>query len=405
MLLYISITNFILAILLSIYNWHRNKTATYLTLFLLSISVYGLAHYFTVYGNDQFWLAIFYNHFTPLNLIAGPFLYFYVRGTLTDKQGISRADLLHFTPAFIHFAGILPYLLSPFDYKLQVAQSIIQDLNNLHIIKSNIIFNVSSAFFIRPTLLLIYTGYCVYLLWKYRLSSKNTDNIPSKQFRITYRWLSLLLLNVCLMSANFLYLTMVFINTNAKEIISNSNVVYYAIGILFGLMALALLFFPQVLYGMPNYRQVESNSTLSKQTEQEKTPSKVQEITKTSEIQDKDNEPFLELAKRIEEYSEKNKPYTDPEFSIEHLAKGLNVPLNHVSYCLSNVMNTKFTTYRMKLRIDYAKELLKAGKNEEYTIEGIAQQSGFSTRSNFYNAFKNETGFTPTDFIKLEQDQ
>ena len=404
MLLFISFTTCILAIVLSFYNWHRNKTAIYLTLFLLTISIYGLAHYFTVDGNDPFWLAILYNHFTPLNLMAGPFLFFYIRGTLTDKQEIGIADLLHFIPAAVHLIGILPYILSPFQHKLQIAQSIIDDLNKLQIIKSNIIFTVSAAFFIRPTLLLIYTSYCIFLLWKCRMSSKNKDNVPSKQFRITYRWLCILIANVCLMSANFLYLTIIFINSNAKDTISNSNNFYYLTGILFGLMALGLLFFPQVLYGMPNYRHIEPNSSEHKNTEHEKTSTKIKDLTKTSENQDKDNEPFVELARRIEEYSLINKPYTDPEFSIEHLAKGLHVPLNHVSYCLSNVMNTKFTTYRMKLRIEYAKELLKAGKNEEFTIEGIAQQAGFSTRSNFYNAFKNETGYTPTDYIKIEQD-
>lgn len=402
MLLYISITNFILAILLSLYNWHRNKTAIYLTLFLLSISIYGLTHYFTVDGNNPFWLAVFYNHFTPLNLIAGPALFFYIRGTLTDKQGISKSDLIHFIPAFVHFIGILPYLFSPFDYKLQIAQSIIENLNYLHKVKANFIFTVSAAFFIRPALLLMYTCYCIFLLWKYKVSSNKTDNIPSKQFKITYRWLLLLILNVSLMAANFLYLTILFINTSAEDAINNANNIYYFVGILFGLMALALLFFPQVLYGMPNYRQVPFNSTEYKNTVKEKTPAKIQEVAKTDENQDKDHEPFIELAKRIEEYILLNKPFTDPEFSIEHLAKGLNVPLNHISYCLSSVMNTKFTTYRMKLRIEYAKELLKAGKNSEYTIEGIAQQAGFSTRSNFYNAFKNETGFTPTDYIKTD---
>lgn len=403
MLLYISLNNCILAILLLIFNWHRNKTAIFLTLFLLSISIYGLAHHFTVYGNDAFWLAVLYNHFTPVNLLAGPFLFFYIRGTLTDKQGISKSDFFHFIPAVVHLVGILPYLFSPFEDKIAAAQLIINDLNNLKIVKTNIIYTLSASFLIRPTLLLSYIGYCSFLLWNYRVSSKNTENIPSKQFRITYRWLILLISSVCLMSANFLYLTITFVNTSAKETINNSNNIYYAVGILFGLMALGLLFFPQVLYGMPNYRQIETTNADNKEVKIEIIPSIAEETLITSETQSIDNEPFIELANRIEEYIHTQKPYTDPDFSIEHLAKGLNVPLNHISYCLSNVMNTKFTTYRMKLRIEYAKELLKAGKNTEYTIEGIAQQAGFSTRSNFYNAFKNETGFTPTDYIKTDQ--
>jgi AraC-like DNA-binding protein len=36
------------------------------------------------------------------------------------------------------------------------------------------------------------------------------------------------------------------------------------------------------------------------------------------------------------------------------------------------------------------------------TIEAIAQNAGFSTRSSFYNAFKAEIGITPTEFLKKE---
>ena len=395
MLLYISLTTCALSILLSIYNWQRNKTAIYLSLFLLSISFYGITHFFTVYGENPFWLAIFYNHFTPLNLLAGPALFFYIRGTLTDKQGIRGPDLWHFIPVLIHLVGILPYSFSPFEYKVQTARAIIENLNYLQSVKSNIIFTVSTAFFIRPTLLLIYTGYCVFLLWKYRMSSRNKVNIPSKQFKITYRWLLILIANVCLMSLNFLYLTIIFINTSAKDTISNSTNLYHVSGILFGLMALGLLFFPQVLYGIPQYRQtdeVEKNLDLNKRAEDS---SSVENITEN-------DEPFLKLADRIKEHVRVNKPFTNPEFSIEHLAAELQVPLNHISYCLNKVLQVKFTAYRMKLRIDFAKELLKAGKNNEFTIEGIAQQAGFSTRSNFYNAFKTETGFTPTDFLKMK---
>lgn len=119
MLLFICLTICVLAILLTFYNWHRNKTAIYLAAFLVTISVYGLAHYFAVDGKSAFWLAIFYVHFTPLNLLAGPFLYFYIRGTLNDRSEISRNDIIHFIPAIIHLIGIIPYMFSSFQYKEQ----------------------------------------------------------------------------------------------------------------------------------------------------------------------------------------------------------------------------------------------------------------------------------------------
>lgn len=62
-------------------------------------------------------------------------------------------------------------------------------------------------------------------------------------------------------------------------------------------------------------------------------------------------------------------------------------------------MQTKFATLKSDLRINYAVELLSGNLNDSFTIEGIAQQSGFKTRASFYNAFKERVGVTPTEFI------
>jgi AraC-like DNA-binding protein len=75
------------------------------------------------------------------------------------------------------------------------------------------------------------------------------------------------------------------------------------------------------------------------------------------------------------------------------------VPQNHVSYCINTIMQTKFSTLKADLRINYTIELFSGKLKESYTIEGIAQQAGFKTRASFYNAFKEKTGITPTEFI------
>jgi AraC-like DNA-binding protein len=63
-------------------------------------------------------------------------------------------------------------------------------------------------------------------------------------------------------------------------------------------------------------------------------------------------------------------------------------------------MNVKFTTLRTQLRIKYATNLLDSGQADELSMDGIGKKSGFSTRSNFYNAFKIETGMTPSEYLE-----
>ena len=62
-------------------------------------------------------------------------------------------------------------------------------------------------------------------------------------------------------------------------------------------------------------------------------------------------------------------------------------------------MQTKFSTLKADLRVQFATELISGKLNESYTIEGIAQQAGFKTRAGFYAAFKDKTGMTPTEYI------
>jgi YesN/AraC family two-component response regulator len=51
------------------------------------------------------------------------------------------------------------------------------------------------------------------------------------------------------------------------------------------------------------------------------------------------------------------------------------------------------------LGIQHAIELLKKGQNSSITIDDIGTQSGFKTRSYYYEVFKKETGYTTSEYI------
>ena len=140
MLLYISILTFILSAILAFYNWRSNKNALFLSLFFIILSIYSVTHYFSLYGKSSFWLAIFYYHFSPLFLLLGPLLYFYVNGTLSDRQGLRWKDAWHFIPAIIHLVNISPYYLIPFSNKIQMADAVIANLGVLKNLSFNLFY-------------------------------------------------------------------------------------------------------------------------------------------------------------------------------------------------------------------------------------------------------------------------
>jgi AraC-like DNA-binding protein len=103
---------------------------------------------------------------------------------------------------------------------------------------------------------------------------------------------------------------------------------------------------------------------------------------------------------RIITYLETEKPYVKVSFSLHDLSQALNIPHVRVTTCFNKELNTSFPTYRNKLRVAHAISLLRAGAHLTTSIEGIAERSGFKSKSIFYAAFKEEYGVTPTDWMK-----
>jgi AraC-like DNA-binding protein len=103
---------------------------------------------------------------------------------------------------------------------------------------------------------------------------------------------------------------------------------------------------------------------------------------------------------RIISYIEIEKPYVNTAFSLHDISQALNIPHNRVTTCFNKQLKVAFPSYRNKLRIDYATNLLRAGTHLTTSIEGIAEMSGFKSKSIFYKTFKEEHGTTPIDWIK-----
>jgi len=388
MLLYISLLTIILSGLLVSYNWRINKNTIYLGAFFSILATYGLTHYFTIYANSPFWLAIFYNNFSPFWFLTGPLLLFYYRGTLTDNSKLRGSDIIHFIPFLVQLVGIFPYLLTPFSYKVGIAAQILNDLNLITQFKVNWITTPIVNFLGRPILVFLYLGYITYLLWLHNPKSSRAK-VPVQQSNLIYRWLILLEVTTAILIVNFFLLSLSLSKLTVTATMVNSQFTHFFSGIAYFCMSFMLLLFPRILYGMPIYKAE---------------PAKLSQPNKeTTEVLVTQDDPFFKLVDKINAYLKKEEPYLNPEFTINEMAVTLKVPVHHVSYCLNTLMNVKFTTLRTQLRIQYAAKLLDAGQADELSMDGIGKKSGFSTRSNFYNAFKTETGMTPSEYLERKK--
>lgn len=387
MLFYSSILTIFFSVLLIILNWRINKSVGYLALFFVAFACYGLTHHFTIYHESSFWLAIFYNHFSPLYLLPGPLLYFYTKTLLTDKKAFNNwKDYLHFIPALVNLVAIAPYIIIPFEEKEEIAAQIITNFETIKNIQVNWLYPPLVGFMIRPLLLLAYGTVLFFQLLNFNPKKETLDRIPAQQYSVVKKWILSLNIISCTAAAGFLMITLNLLEQGISRAVINAMPIHFGVGIIFGMLPIVLYLFPKIVYGMPISAPKEKPLTA--------TPHKTKKIPIET-----DEDPFLPLATDILAYLEKEKPFVNTAFSMSHIAVIFNVPQHHVAYCFNQVLNIKFSNLRNEYRVKHAKELLDQGFSETLSIDGIGIKAGFNNRTSFYSSFKTITGITPSEYL------
>ena len=91
----------------------------------------------------------------------------------------------------------------------------------------------------------------------------------------------------------------------------------------------------------------------------------------------------------------KQKVFKRADCSVDMCADILNTNRSYLSKALNNYFKKSFTTLINEYRIREAKSIFKQDESKKYTIEAIAEQSGFNNKVSFTAAFKKYTGLTP----------
>ena len=93
-------------------------------------------------------------------------------------------------------------------------------------------------------------------------------------------------------------------------------------------------------------------------------------------------------------------PYIQKEFSLSQMSFDLKIPERFLSNYFNKELEITFSDWRKNLRIDHVCTLIEDGEAKNLTIEAIATNAGFASRSKFIDAFKERKGVTPSAFIK-----
>jgi AraC-like DNA-binding protein len=93
--------------------------------------------------------------------------------------------------------------------------------------------------------------------------------------------------------------------------------------------------------------------------------------------------------------------YLEAGFNLTHLATKTGVPYHHLTAYFNYYLGITFNDWKNNLRIEYILEQFDQGRNRRLTLETLAREAGFLSRSNFVDSFKKKMGMNPSQYVNV----
>ncbi len=380
-------TSFILIYYLS----SLNRSNNYLALFFLCCNLIVLVYYGLHFTKDIYWEGVSFVNWLPLSYLLGPFLFYYVKTTLSDSNKLKKWDLLHLLPAFLTIINCLPFTTLPFNQKAQIAHEIVNITENYTLDFSFVSFEF--ILITRSIHLLVYSLVSIFYFYNHsRITFAKFGKLPSNH-AVIKRWIYLLCSIQLVIAINSIghmttlyHMNFSLLGIPFSEIFTEKY--YFSIcGGGFFFQNIFLFLFPKILYGNVSYTVEKGKDGIIDEIKSSM-PSKVKEVATINDFE-------TILAKYLNEL-----PFIKKEFTLSQMSFDLKIPERFLSTYFNKELQLTFSEWRKNLRIDYVCETLENGESKHLTIEAISSNAGFASRSKFIDAFKERKGVTPSAFIK-----
>ncbi len=296
--------------------------------------------------------------------LIGPSIYFHITSLIGEKVGRYRL-LGHFMAAIlaIAFMTVLFFLRDRID-KVQDHTAI----------------KVSSIIFISLQVIHL-VGYLIYSGKLVSAYAKKCESFYSTLSRINLKWIRHLLLITSILGAAILGMHLLIVTGGYYEI---NNTVDFLFLLLVSIIIASIVY--------KSWRQPEIVSGLYEESGK----------YKNSPLSEADSDM---LKVKLEALLEKEKAYLTQELNLNQLAELIGTQ----SYLLSQLLNEKygenFFNFINGHRINFAKQKIQDGYLSSRTLEAIAYESGFNSKSTFNRAFKKKVGCSPKEFYQSVKEQ
>lgn len=343
-----------------------------------------------------------------------PAAFLYVKAIANDEDRMAKWDYLHFIPAMLHFLELIPYHLQPLHVKQDIVTHALEDQSLIYAFNEGLLPSYWHHF-LRAILGFAY-GTAMFI----KLSGlKQKLKIQGKFAIPTLQWL-LIFTGIVLATS-----TVVVLGIFLKLFFDIYVFQFYTVGIsiIFMISLYYMFFHPDILYGIPRIIDKIPNVQISNARPEVYPEREDKQILAYPEIAldpsspasmdyksapnivQKDFEYLKQYQSPLEDYLEQRQPFLNGGYSIRDMADDTGIPQHHLSALLNKIYGVRFNDFVNLYRIDYLDRKIKEGEFQNLSMDGIAEQAGFGSRSTLFNSIKKLKGVPPTDFFDLKKHQ
>ena len=382
-MLYLSgiIISFFLALVLIT---KRNKSQSdYILVAWLFIFALHLLSYYFVFTHQAMDFPTFAALGFPLPLVHGPFLYLYTHQQTTSKP-FNKKQLLHFMPVLLFYLLIAKFFFLTNEQKLEVFRLEGKGYETQLQINRFAIY-ISGV---------VYVSLSLIRLLKYR---KNLVNQFSNTEKINFNWLLYLIIWIIA-----IWVVVLFVQED-RFIYAAASLFVFWLGY-FGIRQVQVFSHPVPNPGINHALPENHNDDPGNKTQQQNNLSEVEENEITLKYQKSTltEDEAVSIHERLNQLMEEQKPYKNPDLTLDELAKSLDVHPNYLSQVINSLEKKSFYDLVNEKRVDAFIKSIAQPISQQYTLLAIAFECGFNSKASFNRNFKKYTGYTPSDYLKLQ---
>lgn len=360
------------AILLIRAHTENNHSDFILALLILLMGLSTIPHLFGWMGIGVLWNQLTFYPWNGLELAVLPTSFLFLQSRLNSQWCISFKELRHYWLYIIYFAYHVAIAIQGKEF----AKWWWFEVNNRYNIDALFSFcNVSFFFFHIRRFFKIYQAYQFWIADRYA-------NLPL----LSISWIRNFLIAYFIFTTVDVSLTFMELTIGAQY-----EKMWWAY-----LINLCLTYYVSI-YGLYN-RPV---STLD--FEIPKISLVENKIAENVEQQHFSEEEIKYWKHTIQTFIETTHPYLNPELRLSELAQRFDLNVSQLSTLINLSFGQNFNDLINTYRIKAFLQRIDEGQLQHFTLISIAYDSGFNSKTTFNRAFKKQTCFSPTEFLKKSQ--